>query len=210
MTLIGLDWRLDVATPPATTPVALDATLYRHLRLDASGSPLSHVDDDLIEAELAAARDQCEQVETGRTLITTTYDLWLSDWPCGRTIDIPRPPLQSVTSITYLDGTSEQTLSTDAYRVHTPSGPTAMPGQIELKPANDWPTLGDDRWPVVIRFIAGYGATPADVPFGIRSWIMLLVGTMYANRDSEIVGTIRSDMKFADRLLDPFRLYSVF
>lgn len=211
MTLADLQWRLDVASAPAALPVARDAVLYRHLKIDPSGSPSSHIDDDLIDAQLGAARDQCEQTETGRTLITTTFDLWLSGWPCGKVIEIPRPPLQSVTSVTYLDSSSaEQTLSSDNYRVHTPAGPTAMHGQIELKPAYSWPTLGDDNWPVVIRFVAGYGDAPSDVPFGIRSWIMLLTGSMYAHRDSEVLGTISTEMKFSNRLLDPFRINRAF
>ena len=79
-----------------------------------------------------------------------------------------------------------------------------------MKPDYTWPTLGDDRWPVTIRFVAGYGAAPSDVPFGIRSWIMLKVGSMYANRDSEIVGATPEPMKFAPHLLDRYRLGMVF
>lgn len=212
MTMRGLTWRLDVVTPPAATPVALDAALYRHLKIDPSGSPLSHIDDDLIEMQLAGARDQCEQIETGRTLITTVYDMWLSGWPaCGKTIDIPRPPLQTVDAVTYIDANgATQTLSSALYRVHAPAGPIAMPGQVELKPANTWPTLGDDRWPVTIRFTAGYGDAASDVPFGIRSWIMLLVGSMYAHREETIVRDSSTRLGFADHLLDPFRLDRVF
>lgn len=53
----------------------------------------------------------------------------------------------------------------------------------------------------------GYGASPADVPVGIRQWLLLNVGYWYANRESASMQQLEP-LPFVGRLLDPFRTWA--
>ena len=58
-----------------------------------------------------------------------------------------------------------------------------------------------------VTFDAGYG-TAAQVPEGIKSWIKLRVGSLYAHREEmSILMRGRIDpLPFVDGLLDPYRV----
>lgn len=198
--------RLSVSTPPAAEPTLI-ATARLHLKLDPSGSPESHPDDDLVTAMIEAARDRAE-VETWRQLITATYTYKLDCFPIGDDlIYLPKPPLQTVGSIAYLDSDgASQTWDSSNYNVHTFSGPTAQRGFIELAYGKSWPTTRDVRNAVTITFDCGYGDAGTDVPEGIIRWMLCLIGAMYELREAEIAGTTSAMLGYVDRLLDPYRL----
>jgi uncharacterized phiE125 gp8 family phage protein len=90
-----LDYSLTRSVDPAIEPVTLSEA-KRHANVVASD------DDTLITALIQAAREQVES-DCSRALITQTWRLklheWFADW-----LDVPRSPLQSVTSVTYIDG----------------------------------------------------------------------------------------------------------
>ena len=83
----------------------------------------------------------------------STWDYVLDAWPDEAEIEIPAPPLSSVTSITYKDtGGIVNTLNSSSYVVATES----EPGRIVLMPGAAWPSA--ELWPVSaikIRFVAG-------------------------------------------------------
>jgi hypothetical protein len=60
---------------------------------------------------------------------------------------------------------------------------------------------------VRVVFDAGYG-TPSDVPEGLKSWIKLRIGSLYAHREEmSILSKGRIDpLPFVDGLLDPYRV----
>lgn len=142
-------------------------------------------DDTLIEALIAAARESCE-AKTGRQLVGATYVLRLSGFPCGDEIELPKPPLGSVTGITYVDtdGTT-QTLSTDVYE----HDPYTTPGRIVLKYAQVWPSTRDQRNAVAITFEAGYGGA-SEVPNLLKQGVLMRIAHWYENREETITGTI--------------------
>ena len=82
---------LTLTTPPATEPITL-AEANLHLKVDTTD------DDSLITRLIAAARARAEW-HTGRAFITQTWTLHLDAWPACGIIELPLPPLQSVTSI---------------------------------------------------------------------------------------------------------------
>src|SRR5690606_14420890 len=136
-------------------------------------------EDTLITGLIAAAR---ETVETfaGRALITQTWELVLDDWPDSDTIKLPRPPLQSVTSVTYVDEAGvSHTLSSASYIVDTDS----EPGRLVLKAGESWPseTLQAANG-VRVRYAAGYGAAAA-VPEKFKLAVKLLAVHWYENRE---------------------------
>jgi uncharacterized phiE125 gp8 family phage protein len=170
---------LELYTGPTVEPLTLTEA-KEHLRVD-------HIDDDtLIESLIKAARRSAE-VFQGRSYLSQTWKLYLDTFPCERYIYLPFPPLQSVSSVTYIDGNGDvQTLATSRYQVDAKS----QPGRIVLAPGYSWPATESDRVnAVIITFVAGYGATSASVPENIRHAVRLILGDMYTQRENTIVGS---------------------
>ncbi len=70
-----------------------------------------------------------------------------------------------------------------------------------------WPIALPQIGAVTVTFDAGYGA-PAAVPEGIKSWIKLRLGSLYAHRE-EVAALSRGridPLPFVDGLLDPYRV----
>lgn len=168
---------LTQVTPPATTPVSL-AEAKAHLRVDFP-------DDDTLIASLiatATAHFAGRHGILGRELINATWDYHCDAlpyaWPF--TLELPFPPLVSVTWVKYLDGAGvERTLDASAYVVET----AEFVGRIRPAYGTDWPDTLDDFNAVRVRFVAGFGAAAADVPAPIRSAMLLMIGALYANRE---------------------------
>lgn len=163
---------------PASEPVSLGEA-KNHLRVDISD------DDDLITALITAAREYVEEASR-RALITQTWRLSLPQFPAAVEIELPRPPLQSVTSVTYTDSDgSSSTFASSKYSVDTDS----EPGRVRLVYGEDWPsdTLAETN-PVQITYVAGYGDGSSDVPQRWRQAILLTVGHWYENREAVATG----------------------
>ncbi|GMA52064.1 hypothetical protein GCM10025857_34210 [Alicyclobacillus contaminans] len=201
---------LRVFTQPTTEPVTLDeAKLY--LRVDGSD------EDTLINALIATAREYCESFQN-RAYITQTLELTLDQFPGYLTgphsswmhegyrtrhhrrhhaeIRLPRPPIQSVESVTYTDDTgTTTTLDPETYIVDTDS----EPGRIVPASGQCWPCVRlQPINGVRIRYVAGYGDTNA-VPNRVKQAIQLLVGHWYLNR--EAVGNVGGEVEFAVKAL---------
>lgn len=120
----------------------------------------------------------------------------------GGKIELPKPVLQSVDYIKYLDEDGvEQTLDSSQYVVDAVGEPGAVTPLINTY----WPTTQNVMNSVRIGFTAGYGGA-ADVPEGIKSWIKLRVATLYSNREEVAVlnrGKVEM-LPYVDSLLDPY------
>lgn len=168
-----------VITAPAVEPVlAADVKTFLHI---------TSTDDALIDELIAATRIEIEAA-VKRSLINTTWELRLDAFPDGGVIELPRPPLQSVTSVKYYDTEGVlTTLATTEYSVDAPAGPFAVPGRVLLGYAKSWPATRGIPNAVTVRFVAGYGATAATVPGGLRTAIKLLAGDLYSNPGLDVV-----------------------
>lgn len=146
-----------------------------------------HTDEDVyIESLIASARSYAEMF-TRRAIITQTWQLTLFGFP--RIIILPNPPLQTVSSIQYVDQDgSTQTLSTDVYAVDT----TVEPGVVSLKVNQSWPQTREDIAAVTVAYVAGYGDTRTDVPASYRHAIKFLAAHWFELREPVVVGTIIS------------------
>lgn len=146
-------------------------------------------EDDNVEGLIRSARAHVEQL-TGRALITQTWDLYLDEFPyCytaegWRYIDIPKPPLQSVTFVKYYDSAGvQQTLATSEYTVDS----QREPGRVYQAYGKSWPSTYPIPNAVQVRFIAGYGPAASDIDARapeLRQAISTLVGTMYEQRET--------------------------
>jgi uncharacterized phiE125 gp8 family phage protein len=184
-----------LVTAPATEPVSL-AEARAHLRLEDS------LDDVYVTTLIAAARRWVEE-RCRRGLITQTWELILDAFP-DEEVELPRGPLQSITSVKYLDVDGvEQTLAPATYETDTVNDP----GRLRLAYDKDWPDIRE-RWNSVrVRYVVGW-ASAAAVPEPIRQAMQLLVSQMYEHRTPEVLGTIVSKVSFAvDALLSPYVLH---
>lgn len=162
---------------PGQEPVSVDEAKLQ-CRVDGT-------DEDILFEWLIGTARRYVETFTRRALITQTWDLYLDTWPSVDYIDLPRPPLQSVTSITYKDTTGAATTwGASNYIVDT--GRT--PGRVMLAYGISWPssTLLYPTSAITVRYVCGYGATGKSVPQQIRQAILLLVGHYYENREAAL------------------------
>lgn len=171
---------LELITPPAARLVSLEQA-KAHLRVEHAQ------DDSLIEALIDAAIDELDGRNgiLRRALVTQTWDVRFCGFPGGAKIELPFPPLQSVTHIKYFDlSDAEQTFSAAEYDVHK----RGMLGYVRLKATSDgWPSTYDRDDAVTVRFVAGYGA-PEAVPKPIYQAVLIRVAELYAARGDDTEG----------------------
>lgn len=185
-------------TPPSVEPVSRDEVKL-HCRIGGDE------ENAKIDAFITAARQAVECGESWsleRTLNTTTWRITLDRFPGLYPIELPRPPLIGITSITYRDPTgTEQTVDSSTYRVDA----DATPGRVLLAPNQFWPTTESQIGAIKITYTAGYGPTASDVPEAIRQAILMFVGDMYARRETLVTGTIVSPLPTVRALLNAFK-----
>jgi len=160
---------------PADVVTLAEAKL--HCRIDHAN------EDALITRLLSVARRQCEQI-SGYAFTTRTLVSKLDYWPCDGCLELPYPPLQSVTSIVYTDADdAPHTFAASNYVVDTHS----IPGRVILKSGASWPsdTLQVGA-AITITYVAGFGAAAA-VPDTYKAAMLLIVGHLYENRESVVV-----------------------
>ena len=164
-------------------------------------------DDDLITGMAVAARKYLEESYLHRALITQTWDYYLDRFPATNFIEIPRPPLISVSQVEYIDSDdTTNTLSPDDYDVDTDS----EPGRIVLGYGNSWPSFTPRPMnPIVIRFVAGYGATAATVPQDMRNAIKYYTAGMYEMREPFVTGTIVKKLEWIENMIMGRRIWSI-
>ena len=144
-------------------------------------------------ALIATAREMIENF-TGRTLLRTSWLLSSDTWTgegyhaynqnylhpaSGYEVLLDRSPLVSVEYVKYwpADGTAQVTLDSSAYNIIA----ATTPGRLQLIDAA--PALAFRADAVQIAFTAGL-ATAELVPRTLRHAILLLVATLYENRQA--------------------------
>lgn len=184
-------------TPPAYLPLAL-AEVKLHLRETET------VEDTLIASFIGAAVDACQQI-TGRSLMAQAWKLTVDDF--ADEIALPWPQVQAVQSVQYKDADgATQTLASSVYEL--------TGDKVCLVPGQEWPAVRGGSGSVWINYAAGYSAgneaaQQAAVPYGIKAWLLLTIGTLYANRESIQTGVSVAALpdRFTDSLLDRFKVY---
>ena len=189
---------------PTELPLSLDE-LRSHLRIDGTNS------DADIMSYARAAIDYLDG-PTGvlnRALCTQTLQLKLHDFPRRDWFDLPMVPLQSVSSITYLDSNGvTQTFAAGDYRVLNANDRTYY-GRVELGYGETWPTTRSVQQAVTVTYIAGFGARN-DVPEELRHVVRLLAGHFYEQRDAVAIGNVNvQDIPWTLRaLVDKWTVWS--
>lgn len=193
---------LSRVTAPAATPLTL-AELKLHTRYDDDQT----VDNALLMMYQDAVVSLLEGDNgiLGRALITQTWDLKLDQFPYGSTPIRPKlSPLQSVSSITYVDENGNtQTWAASNYTVDT----ATEPGRIEPAYGVAYPATRYQHNAVTVRFVAGYGSFGSDVPEAIRLAIAIWVSHFYEVREPIVTGTIVAQVPdHLNSLINAYRL----
>lgn len=194
MTVSPGSWTL--VTAPVLEPVTLDQ-IRDHLRIDVTD------EDGELEEIISDSREALEsEYEMG--FITQTWDFFMDGFPnpwglgnglwrpqMGRdynswigAIVLGRRPVQSVTSIKYVDssGTITTLVANTDYVLDAP-GARVVPAfgkawpAVTLQPVNG----------VQIRVVLGYGTTAASVPRPVRRSMRLMCGHFYENREQVLL-----------------------
>lgn len=187
---MSLLFSLEQTTAPTEEPLSL-SQVKDHLRV------LGNDDDVYIQNLIKSTRIQAEE-RLSRQLMTATWQLNLTgfqEW-----IQLPRPPFQSITSITYEDqNESDQSLSSDDYEID--SG--AVPPWLRIL---DIPTANEKLKSVRIKYQSGY-TSKTNVPEPIKDWMKFQIGYMYENRERYVVGRQVNELKNVDSLLWSYKVH---
>ncbi len=177
---------LSLFSAPAVRAVLLEE-LKDHLKVDAEDD-IAYI-AMLIDAIMA--RVDGKEGILNRALITQTWDFTLDAFPHRDFIQIPLPPLQTVTSITYIDGAGDtQTWAASNYTVIT----DRLPGRVVLGFQLVYPDTQRVPNAVTVRYVAGYGDSWNDVPATLRLALMQLAAHWYENRDPILIGTTQAEL----------------
>ena len=190
-------------TAPAAEPITL-AEARTQCRIAADDTS----EDSLLGIYIQAAREGAEQI-LGRSLINGTWEQRLDCFPAS-VIVLDRALATSITSVVYTNQAGQSiTLDPSAY-------------QLQLSSQSAWlvPAVGTS-WPatlsganvintVRITYVCGYGATGAAVPAAVRQWLLMTIGTLYAQRETvDASGRVAAlPARLVDSLLDAERIYA--
>ena len=176
---------ISLVTAATTEPVTIQ-DLKDQLRID------ENTEDTYLGGLLKAATRAVERM-SDRQLINATWRFSLDEFPCWD-IRVPKPPLSSVTSITYVNSTGgNTTVASSDYAVDTYN----EPGRITPVFNATWPSPRYQNNAVTVTYVAGYGASQNSVPDTYRHAIKMLAGHWYENREAIAVGTISKELEFA-------------
>jgi uncharacterized phiE125 gp8 family phage protein len=113
-------------------------------------------------------------------------------------ISLPYGPVQSVTSVAYVDGDdASQTVDAGDYTLDTQSGLS------KIRITDDWPETNRSLNNVVVTYVAGYTSSD-DVPETVKHAVKMTVARLYEHRGDEDTGSL-SDA--AMDLLDSVKVY---
>jgi len=156
---------IKLITPAA--PAISTADLRAHCRIDGTE------EDAQLEAFLAAAHQYCEDF-TGLALGSQTVEELLPAFPAD--FELSRFPVTSIVSVNYvgLDGV-EMAMSPFSYSLDD------YGQRARLWPAynTSWPETLDVVNAVRVRYVAG------SLPATVRSAMLLMVGSLYENRQDQ-------------------------
>ena len=183
-------------TPPAIEPVGID-DVKAHSRIDLNE------DDLLIQRQILSVRQMVERIYD-IAIITQTWTMYL-DWLPADSIEIFKRPLQSVTSVKYIDPDgATQTIANNLYMVDLNSRP---PRIVKLQNAS-WPYVEPRPAAVAVEFVAGYGDKRQDVAPNLINYLLIKTADFYENRESYTEAKIQG-LDFIDNLISSERLFSL-
>ena len=172
-----------------------------HLEAQAYGdTDVDLLDDTMILGWLKAAREYAEQF-TGLSFIQRDYEGALDEFP-AEYIEIPVGPVLYVDSLTMGQATVS---SSDDAEVSFVFDDFSVPARIY--PLTSWPSVTAAVNGIRVRFTAGYGGSDGDaLPWTVRAAILLLLGHLYAHRETNTEKALADVPMGTDALLRQHRV----
>ena len=184
-----------VVTPRADTPLIGIVLVKKHLRVEHAD------DDDLIALYQSAVEGWLDGPAgwLGRALGPQTLRAEGLCAGADEALRLPFPPVSSVVSVSWIDGAGvERVIDAESYEL---VANRVCPTANEI-----WPTVG----PMAVEFVTG--PSTAILPRAIQAAMLLMIGDLYAFRETTVVGSISSSIQMspaAEALLSPFRVWRV-
>ncbi|MCX7283903.1 MAG: head-tail connector protein [Novosphingobium sp.] len=185
---------IKVITAPTAEPLTLEE-VKTNLRI------VNPDEDDDLSRMIRAARQMAEE-RLNRALMPQTLAFG-ADGFCGA-LKVPRPPLRTLTGVSYTDTSGVVNVMADsAYVLNDFIDPPA----ISPAAGTSWPATQVVPNAVVVQYQAGY-ADAASVPEPIRQWMLLAIGAFYEHRSMVNEGqTYALPDDFCKWLLQPYVVY---
>lgn len=159
-------------SPPVGLPVTL-AHLKAQLRLETD-------EEDEFLKELAAAATSCIESETGKSLITRIWRIYLDAWPDDGELGLPVAPVQSIQAITVYDTDGvPQVLAASQYLLDAASEPARL---LLNSPVGSGRAMNG----IEIDVVCGYGDTAVDIPDQLGRAVLALAGHWFEFRGAEL------------------------
>lgn len=155
---------IKIIKPPLVEPITIEEA-KQHLRIS------DDEEDIIVGSMIKQAREFCEDFQN-RKYITQTLELVIDYFPRENYIAFNScSPIQSIESIKYYDNAGEEHIFDETnYIVDTDS----FINRIVLRNYKQWPSILLQRVNGVrIRFVAGFGDSPENVPETVK-WAMIL------------------------------------
>lgn len=173
-------------------PAALASTalteIKQHLRVTHS------YEDDLIQTYFDAAVHMVETYAS-ITLGRTTWELRLPGFPQERYIELPRGPVESVTSLKYYDTSDvDTTWAASDYIVSL----SEMPARIYLEESDVWEETRQRPDAVRVTYISG-ASSWSTLPTKVKPALMMLTAHQYTFRQPVLSGTTATELPWALR-----------
>lgn len=195
--------RTDLISISNLEPVQLSEA-KAHLRVDESFND----DDVYIRMLIKAARERAEAY-TGRAFVQKTYNLYLTEYASA--VELPNEPISTVDEVKYLNsaGTWVALASlTDYVLAKSNTGVQVILNDISALST----TENVDK--IKIKYTCGVYANVAGdsvknpFPDSVKYAMLLMIRTMYDNRDNIVTGTIVNEIPTNSQfLLNPFRTF---
>ena len=171
-----------ILIPPTAEPIT-SAELQCHLRTE-------DFDDSYLEGLIKSARRVAED-EFELAFMTQSWRLVLDDW-WVRAVELPRPPIQVVDKVEYLDETVSWVELAASQYLFDPD--TRL---IQFAPdALPLPTLADGLLGRVrVDFTSGFKV--GEVPDSAKHGLLMLCGHFYENREALTDESITNELELA-------------
>lgn len=188
----------DYTSTAATIKALSVAEVKAHLNV-------THTEDDsllsdYIDAATKLLQDRCQRCFVEETRKLAMNGFADTRYVHDRVIYPPRSPVNSVSSIAYVNtaGTTT-TLPSSDYIVSTHDKPC----RISEAYGATWPATYGVANDVTVTYLTGSSTTTSGVPANVKQALRMLVAHWYRNRESALVGTASVEMTWAlDALLE--------
>lgn len=184
-----------ITTAPSYEPISL-TVCKQHCRVYHSLDDATFGTGNVGSGLITTARLMIENEIRGpipNTGFTTVFD----SLPLAREIVLPRCPLVSVSSVTYVNTTSV-TITLSASTDYIVKSYNGM-GRILLRDTANWPSdlHAGGEGVLTVVYTAGYGASAAVIPEALKHAILLQIATLYEFRASmsPVAITLNSTIK---------------